>query len=1621
MQPQVSPDSQSPDPSQSTKFLGVSLGHWLRGLAFAGGVLVVGGGALGWMGWTFLKRELPPFLEENISGALGRPLKLGEFERFSLAGIRFGDSILPPTPDNFTWAKAKAVDISFNPLQLVFQRTLRPSIILVEPEVAIKQGFNREWQLQPPNSAETEGLIKTELNRIQIRNATLAIGPVARRSIIPAPEGVVSSALIVLQNVNLRLNFSGEDNQDASFIVGGRLNNGAFQLRGAGQLDTRNLNLQLRSQQIPINTINPLLGGHLFIRDGLLSSNLDMRVRPDTAEPVNVTGTAKLRQGDIAITDLPAAVTDINGTLVLDGLGGELQNSSLKYGPILVDALGRVDLEAGYNLQVEIPDMSIAQLEEAFAQPLPVAAAGRFRIDTAITGALLDPQVAGTLRNLEALQVDRLGIDTVAADFSADIRNFRLDRAEMRPTTGGTITAQGQVDFSQDLLSPDVAFSARTDVPLDAIATLYDLPSLGGFRFGPLQAQAQLTGKPDDFQAVAQWALPEATAPGAGQLAFADNLLRLRDTQFQVGSGELAVAADANLNNQAWQAQINGNALELAALSPLLRGILTTSIAASGRLTSLTLADTRAQGQIRLSPAIPVSLEGAETLISDPLEAQFAWTGDTLQVPQVQAGETLAASGFATLTNTRRGIPAVSGFDFNARLQSFDLGGIYGLLEAPEWLALAGLVDFDGRLSGTPAAPLLAGSLGLRQFAVNQFVLAPEVRGPIRASLTEGALVDLRGGNTEIYAEIDPSLRPNQFRFINGDLRVAGQRRGDILNATVENFDLGLLTIRPLETPDLGTLSGLLNARAQINLADILDPDVQAEFAIATPALGTIAAEDFRGQVAYTNGTASLTGGLLRLTPDTELSLTASGRLFPEWSLTAQLTAEDAQIQDLLATIGLYRFASLGALFQTEATGSAADLAIEPVGDPRAPLPEQADLARRYRQEQLAAAQEQRILIPDLDELEGSISGTALLQASATAGIAARFDFSGQNWIWGPYDFENQFVARGRLDQDRLLIDPLEFRAGDTRLALTGIASLEASNLQFRAEHLPLSAAAEVAELPVEIVGDLNLAADLSGGLGNPQIVGQLSVDNALVNQQPLQEVSSTFQYQDAVFSLEGRVQNDAPEPLLFSGTVPYALPFMTVLPPSNQIALRASLKNEALSLVNLFTPAVTWGGGQANIDLQLGGTLASPTIDGIAAFQGATFNSPLLNAELANLNGILRFTDNHLRSEEFGGALLGGQFAVLGQLPLYPQDAHADKQLQIVLDTIDFNYADEVISRVDGQIAIANALLQPTIGGGLLFQDTLVSVGPELTQLANQALAEPGFSAEVERLLGKLQAVPATFDDFRVVLEPAQIKGYPLFSLDLAGNVGISGPVGNPYTSGVVVLNDAWINTITTEFSLVRSYDNVVIFAPEQGLIPYLDLRFVALVPLQRNYNLAAPAEVIGNNAEIPDLESLAANTIFDEIRVEARVRGLANRMFDTLTLTSNPSYGESDLLSMVSGGYLSDLGGGEPSLALASNLLAALGAGTQDEIAQSLGLRRLRLSASTVLPTDEGDTLGYGVGLNVGITENLSTTFIQVLNQNQPYQLNVRYRISDELGVGGSSNFGDENRLFIEYRFDF
>ena len=188
--------------------------------------------------------------------------------------------------------------------------------------------------------------------------------------------------------------------------------------------------------------------------------------------------------------------------------------------------------------------------------------------------------------------------------------------------------------------------------------------------------------------------------------------------------------------------------------------------------------------------------------------------------------------------------------------------------------------------------------------------------------------------------------------------------------------------------------------------------------------------------------------------------------------------------------------------------------------------------------------------------------------------------------------------------------------------------------------------------------------------------------------------------------------------------------------------------------------------------------------------------------------------------------------------------------------------------------------------------------------------------------------------------------------------------------------------------FSSKPGRNNVALFLPENGLNPYLDLVLSARIPLQRNYNIR-PWETTVGLAEIPDIDPLGSTTAFDEIQIEARVAG---PVLTCSTICNSPAIRPMPRTSfwvwslaatcLTWGAANLPWRWGPTCLARFPPTPRMPWGCPGPETVPADGLDRITHRLG-------GDTLGYGIGVSLGITENISATLVQVLNQSQPISI--------------------------------
>ncbi|MEB3232979.1 MAG: translocation/assembly module TamB domain-containing protein [Leptolyngbyaceae bacterium] len=733
-----------------------------------------------------------------------------------------------------------------------------------------------------------------------------------------------------------------------------------------------------------------------------------------------------------------------------------------------------------------------------------------------------------------------------------------------------------------------------------------------------------------------------------------------------------------------------------------------------------------------------------------PLSMVFDWTGTQLRITDFSLSRFMAY-GAIELRFTSAWQPIVGPFDLNLRISQLDLAAWE--LPLADRVELAGVTDFNGRIFGTLARPNVDARLQFQGLSLNQ-VRFESLAGPVRYRPDDGLLVDLRGDRDRIAATLDSTFRPVEFALNYGitpetitqvEGVVEPGSGGDRLRTKIREFPLSVLNLDPVPRLAVGTLGGTLNADAVVDLSEWdwradnwLDRLAwTATVAIAQPNYGYLAATCLQGAMQVADGVADIRNGQLWLRPNSALPdsgpvpptpdlcpttlaaddsrYTFNGRLVasPTPAFSGEIAIEQGQIQDWLQTLQIYDIGDLAkGLRPAEfASPDAITLFPLPFADSGPVAPSNTSLLRqlqRYAEiialrEQQRLQQQNEFVLPQLQELAGTFSGEIDLTASLDTGLVATFNLGGTNWRWGDYDPPNQIIAQGEFSQGTITFLPLRFESGDSRLNFAGsVGWNEDATGQFQATNISMAGLRQFLKLPLNIDGNLDATAAITGNLQNPQARGNVTLRNASLNRTPIQTAEATFSYADARLGVIGRMQiresppppdqtadatteeplanrnqgespgataaiadpipDPPPRPLIsLIGSLPYRLPFATVDPDQNNIDLKLAIQDDGIALLNLLNEHFFWESGQGTVTLDVGGTLDQtdegldfrPTIVGTAQVDAATFSARVLPAPLTQVTGNVQFDGDRITVNTIQGQFSDGNFSASGVIPL--------------------------------------------------------------------------------------------------------------------------------------------------------------------------------------------------------------------------------------------------------------------------------------------------------------------------------------------------------------------------------
>ena len=939
----------TPDPDSTNSTPNPSAGRsrsfpWFWFGIFIGTLLSAAGLGLAAWAWIFINEDLSPLLSKTLSKELERPVELGDVENVTLNSIQVGPSQIGVSDTDPTRLTAETVTVNVNPLEALFTSKLGLDITVAEANGYLQQDPEKGWINVdvPEQDKKQDNKFKVRLEKLHIRDSFLTLVPVSPKGELLKP--------VPVKNLNGQLNVDpitvdGEEAQRFRFELAGNptgggdlsikgevqplskdkvtaadKNDGVKDLDNAanGSSDDLNdtgdkpqnaiaTNLFIKANDAPVADILRFTLASISIptdavdiKSGIVSGSVNLGFRPN--EPVDYSGTLSVDKTSLVTEIIPLPVENIRGETQFQGNKWTIDRLDATYGKINAIAKGLVDFDNGYALDVTTKDVSVDEFVATTGLELPVPAAGNFDAIAKVKGPLDSPLVTGNVFATDPLKVDKLTFPTATAEVLYKDQVLYLDNIAATPNTGGLLKGSGQVRLAQG--SPFAFDLTGRSLPAREIAQIYGANP--NFQIGLVSADVAVVGNNGDVNTSIRWNAPAAQYPASGIIDVNGRTLTFRDTLVKVGGG-LARGTGKLVNND-WNANINLAGVNLGSFSEAINGDINGQFNLSGNIQNNSLAAIAAQGNITFANGLASFSSPENTFFenfTDPLSAQVAWNGETINVIDAKS-DRLTASG--TLTPSFENGFTLEQFNLALDAQDYALSELP--FDIPEQIALAGRGNFTGRVTGSPSAPNVSGDIQLANLVVNLLPFESYLAGTLNYTASNGLGLNVAGRGDKIALNLGPFNDTNAIPPINFDVNwrnaiATGSTQGDILNVQASNFPLAALNFPPDSvTNTIGQIRGALTTDVAINLNS---QTVAGNFSVDQLGLGYIGIGRVAGQVRYADRIATLTGGQLSLN---ENLYDVSGKVSlagPEPTYSVNAATASGNIQNILAALSIYQ------------------------------------------------------------------------------------------------------------------------------------------------------------------------------------------------------------------------------------------------------------------------------------------------------------------------------------------------------------------------------------------------------------------------------------------------------------------------------------------------------------------------------------------------------------------------------------------------------------------------------------------------------------------------------------------------------------------------------------------
>ncbi|WP_295615189.1 translocation/assembly module TamB domain-containing protein, partial [Chamaesiphon sp. GL140_3_metabinner_50] len=548
-------------------------------------------GAIGWGQW-WAKDNLSPLVSQELTKSLKRPVSLGKIDSLWLNEVHFKDAKLPTNGSDLNSVDAPDTIVSFNPIQLLFDRTLKLDVRLVNPSIYVAQNAGGNWVNIPAQDKQAPPPVKIQVGTIAVNNAKVTIVPYSQN---PQP--------IVISKINLEANVN--DFQDRVKYNGGAQigDGGQVSVLGESAIANGETELVVNGQKLDAVAATRIVKiPEVTIARGTVDGDLKLAILP--GKYLRINSDLLVRDGKVAINNVPRSLDEVNGFINVSERAVKFNGVTTKYDRVAGVVKGTLDYTTGYQLTAKTAPTSLPDVFKSIDIKSPFPLAGAAVAELQLTGKLDNPILTGKFNNSQLSQVDRVQIERVNGNFRLADSRITLN-AIAQPKLGGKITTQGEVRF---LKTPTTNFKFRAErLPGDALLRLYGAKFPAGMRAGDAVVTGTIGGTGADINTNLKTIAPQATYPLVADLQITpQGKTIVKSATLAAAGGKVQATGVVTKTN--WQLNLQPQAIDSQQLAKIggvklasnYRGKLTGNIRAAGLNNDLVIDRIQAQGQLNL-------------------------------------------------------------------------------------------------------------------------------------------------------------------------------------------------------------------------------------------------------------------------------------------------------------------------------------------------------------------------------------------------------------------------------------------------------------------------------------------------------------------------------------------------------------------------------------------------------------------------------------------------------------------------------------------------------------------------------------------------------------------------------------------------------------------------------------------------------------------------------------------------------------------------------------------------------------------------------------------------------------------------------------------------------------